>query len=268
MLVPVRYIDAPHVTYLKTHSGASHIPNNIPIGRWNLAGARFHQRPVLVSIIYYGSSDALKALKGKKPEFDFHHQLSKYLNIPSANKPQFTGTLAKLDAKKPPAFVIWVTEDGNKSQYDGFRAATDRRIGAPSLCVTMGKIQYNMDNPKDTPGKHFPGFVANNAMKVNTRLQGGVNQIVALQPFLPGVNLKDTMILGADVTHPGPRSTKGMRSIAALVATMDSACCIYRGEARPIRGRTEVRHVFVAWRLKKQANYKLGHPARVFWAHV
>lgn len=51
--------------------------------------------------------------------------------------------------------------------------------------------------------------------------------------------LQNTMIIGADVSHPGG-GTPGTGSIAALVGTIDPRCLLYRSVARPNLPRTEV----------------------------
>jgi hypothetical protein len=64
-----------------------------------------------------------------------------------------------------------------------------------------------------------PLWLSNVALKVNTKL-GGINHLLdtTSMKWLTG---KKTMIVGMDVTHPGPTSISGTPSVAAVVASVD-----------------------------------------------
>jgi hypothetical protein len=65
--------------------------------------------------------------------------------------------------------------------------------------------------------------MANVAMKVNIKT-GGVNHSVSK----PHPILKDTLLLGADATHPGGTSNPGTPSVAAVMSSLDAKCEISR----------------------------------------
>lgn len=130
--------------------------------------------------------------------------------------------------------VVWTAPSRDKANYNIFRTAIDRILGYSSLCIPDEKLAGNQ-------GSRLAGFAANNAMKINLRVRGnGVNYLVDLKPFLPTrVFLKDTMIIGADVTYPGG-STLCNGSIATLEGTIDRRCMVYRGASRANPPRAEV----------------------------
>jgi eukaryotic translation initiation factor 2C len=51
---------------------------------------------------------------------------------------------------------------------------------------------------------------------------------------------KKTMMVGIDVTHPKPKSRKGMPSIAAVVASVDDNFVQFPASLRIQKGRKEV----------------------------
>jgi len=57
-------------------------------------------------------------------------------------------------------------------------------------------------------------------LKVNTKL-GGVNHLVD-ESSMKWLKEKSTMMVGMDVTHPGPNSIPGTPSVAAVVASTDN----------------------------------------------
>lgn len=72
--------------------------------------------------------------------------------------------------------------------------------------------------------KNDRGFVANEMLKVNLKM-GGVNTSLIANGIENSEVRKllssETMIIGADVTHPGPGSMKGTNSIAAVVGSIE-----------------------------------------------
>ncbi|KAI8848547.1 hypothetical protein BC829DRAFT_213055 [Chytridium lagenaria] len=58
---------------------------------------------------------------------------------------------------------------------------------------------------------------------------------------MPFFKRRDTMVLGVDLTHPGPGSlTEKARSIAAVVGSIDPDLCVYRAECGHIPARQSV----------------------------
>ncbi|KAJ3150918.1 argonaute 1 [Geranomyces variabilis] len=112
--------------------------------------------------------------------------------------------------------------------YSDIKRISETEMGLMTQCA-MSRQAMKLD----------AGYVGNLILKLNAKL-GGVN--VFLDPMRQLRCLgapTDTMILGADVTHPPPGTTEG-RSIAAVVASMDSKFCEYRASIRIQGARQEI----------------------------
>jgi eukaryotic translation initiation factor 2C len=130
-------------------------------------------------------------------------------------------------------FVIFINPWTQKSPYDEFRKTTDLNWGIPLICITKSKLWSNQEPHR------LPGFVANNAMKINSRMNG-IYHIADFAKNLPAsVKMIETIIIGADVSHPGVGATPGTGSIAAMVGTVDQQGQLYAGSARPNEPRIE-----------------------------
>lgn len=127
------------------------------------------------------------------------------------------------------AVVIFPKDDvTQRKNYSNFRIAADQILGLPSICMNQAKIigslnQFRLGQDKinnDTLKDHM----RNISMKLNLRL-GNTNH--SIQKAALGViggdrDTCDTMILGADVTHPGAGSVPFAPSIAAVVGSIDN----------------------------------------------
>ena len=75
-------------------------------------------------------------------------------------------------------------------------------------------------------------------MKVNMKL-GGVNHGLDNES-MRWLNQESTMLVGMDVTHPGPGSLKGTPSIAAVVASTNSTVAQFPASLRIQETKKEV----------------------------
>lgn len=96
--------------------------------------------------------------------------------------------------------------------------------GRHCLCVTLAKVKKTSDK-----------LLTNLAMKINIKMEG-----VNYQPEIKELP-KNTIVLGADVTHPGKDSAYGTPSIACVVGSVDSTFMNYPGSMRLQAFRKEVR---------------------------
>ncbi|KAF5384150.1 hypothetical protein D9615_003264 [Tricholomella constricta] len=117
-------------------------------------------------------------------------------------------TLRSLKAK--PTLVMVVLSNGDKHVYSGIKHLCDSHLDLATVCVHSSKIRKERGQLQ---------YFANVALKVNMKM-GGVNH------SLDATNMKwltqmPTMLVGIDVTHPGPGSVRGTPSIAAVVASVD-----------------------------------------------
>ncbi|KAI0849501.1 Piwi-domain-containing protein [Daldinia vernicosa] len=96
--------------------------------------------------------------------------------------------------------------------YNYIKKLGDLHHGIATICVAGDKLDAQR-NPAQ--------YVANISMKLNLKL-GGNNQYVKFNE-LTSLNFSETMVVGIDVTHPSPSSSKDTPSIAAVVATINSS---------------------------------------------
>ncbi|KAG6884814.1 hypothetical protein C0993_008033 [Termitomyces sp. T159_Od127] len=109
-------------------------------------------------------------------------------------------TLRSLKTK--PNLVLVLLSNSDKHVYSGLKHLCDSHLD-------LGQLQY----------------FANVALKVNMKL-GGVNHALD-QNNMNWLMQRPTMLMGIDVTHPGPSSVKGTPSIAAVVASCDTSFAQY-----------------------------------------
>jgi hypothetical protein len=247
MVVPANFLDSPNVNYLDRASSAiSWVGRgNLAEGRWAIANRKFNVSASINRVHFLIPAEFnLEAF-----ESVFKHNLPEYLGgeqpitthtrlpaevIEDSDRDKFMADVRFSARVVPlPDLVVFINPYAEKGSYDTFRFIMDRELGMPSICIKSSKLKN---------GRMSAPFFANNAMKMNIRAgTNGVNQKVNVGDFLPDrTRLADTIIIGADVTHPGSGSSLGTGSMAALVGTVDEHCAIYRGFARPNEPRTEV----------------------------
>ncbi|RDB23947.1 Protein argonaute-3 [Hypsizygus marmoreus] len=117
-------------------------------------------------------------------------------------------TLRSLKAK--PTLVLVVLSNGDKHIYSGLKHLCDSYLDLATICVHSSKIRKEKGQPQ---------YFANVALKVNMKM-GGINHHLD-QNNMAWLMQAPTMLVGIDVTHPGPGSVKGTPSIAAVVASVD-----------------------------------------------
>ncbi|KAJ2922390.1 hypothetical protein H1R20_g14704, partial [Candolleomyces eurysporus] len=101
-----------------------------------------------------------------------------------------------LKAGNKPSIALVVLSNGDKHVYSGIKKLCD-------TVLDLRQLQY----------------FANVALKFNMKL-GGVNHQLDKES-MAWLKQRPTMIVGIDVTHPGPGSVRGTPSIAAVVASCD-----------------------------------------------
>ncbi|KIJ43810.1 hypothetical protein M422DRAFT_47658 [Sphaerobolus stellatus SS14] len=120
---------------------------------------------------------------------------------------------------KKVTYILVILPDANKRVYSTIRRICDVELGIPATCAINSKIS-----------KGQPQYMANLGLKINPKL-GGTNHVLDPQS---GAWLKKevTMLVGMDVTHPGPGSAKGTPSIAGVVASYDAEHTLYPASLR------------------------------------
>lgn len=137
---------------------------------------------------------------------------------------------------KKPSMILVVLPSGDKHIYNGVKHLLDVYLKVPSVCVQASKFNKEKGQLQ---------YFGNVALKINMKM-GGVNHRLVDPPGAPPTLswLRDpkqpTMLVGMDVTHPGPGSVKWTPSIAAVVATIDDNFAQFPTSLRIQKSRKEV----------------------------
>ncbi|SCV71313.1 BQ2448_2901 [Microbotryum intermedium] len=177
-----------------------------PIERWTVfvfdqeRFFRRHEVEKSVSDFARGLQNVGIHVRDSRPAINYAPAMS-LANIPA----YFRETVKGLGLGGAPQLLVIYLARKPCDEYAAIKRFGDLDVGVATQCLSV---------PKAKRGN--PQYYANLALKVNCKLSG-VNSIVDLGPACP----RDipTMIIGADVTHPGPGSFAP--SIAAVVATMN-----------------------------------------------
>ncbi|KAF2644090.1 Piwi-domain-containing protein [Massarina eburnea CBS 473.64] len=147
------------------------------------------------------------------------------VNIPgdtkdhAAIKEVFTMSLAKYKSAEIDLALLLLPTP-SIPVYSAFKDVMERGYGWNSICLTEAKNVGRGGVVKQA--KDVSNYIANVAMKVNLKT-GGRNHTVSEVGSKPiSEILQDTLVLGADVTHPGGNSLLGCPSIASVVGSVDA----------------------------------------------
>ncbi|KAF2669799.1 Piwi-domain-containing protein [Microthyrium microscopicum] len=160
--------------------------------------------------------------------------------------------------------LVFFVADNDKAHYAAFRQAADRDYGIPGICMMWDKVPKMFGSGQ---------YCSNLALKANVKQYGTRNQIVDdIKGDFPA-KLKEvhTLILGADVTHPGFGATnaENAKSIAGLVGTLDKELVRYGGSCR-YYPKAEVIHCLEEMAVERIAAWKKAQnlPAKMKTANI
>lgn len=243
LLIPARSLKEPVLLYLDPRNGKLKkvTPRD---ASWNLRGVHF-LRPAsakkAISTIDFRSSyrggdrtslandmsNAMLILGMKVPP----PTSSKYTrpgNIRSFTDQSLAQLMLSHRLDNSPGLHVVILEDNNSEPYATVKRVFDQHIGSHTVCITSAKLPRG--------GPNGDQLLANLCLKFNLKLRG-VNHL----PAAPGVQStesvfaslfgKDTMIIGADVSH-APSSMAHCPSVAAIVASDDQNYAIFPGSMR------------------------------------
>ncbi|KAF9236506.1 Piwi domain-containing protein [Melanogaster broomeanus] len=111
-----------------------------------------------------------------------------------------------------PSFMLVILSGRDNYIYPGIKRICDVELGVHTIHMLSNKVLTD-SNKQDQ-------YFSNVALKVNTKL-GGINHKLD-DGSLKWLTKGRTMVVGMDVTHPGPGSIEGTPSIAAVVASVDN----------------------------------------------
>ncbi|KAF2084617.1 Piwi-domain-containing protein [Saccharata proteae CBS 121410] len=237
MAVPYLLIDPPVLKY----KDQKVLPQKTAMGSWGPLKSKFFSSPGQNKVIqvYY----IRPQMDSKFILADFHKALRDVLEklgiVLHASYPSkvLDESMAGFDkgfeeaVVKKATLVIFLNPYGETAGYQVFKNLADKTYGVRSMCLK--KIDQYWSG-KDQ-AKNFPGWIKLAAQKINLKF-GCQNH--AVEAFLkenssPGsISPDTTMLLGADVTHPGQGSSDFTPSIAAVVGSKPDSFGICLGSMR------------------------------------
>ncbi|KAF9023414.1 argonaute-like protein [Hymenopellis radicata] len=220
-VLPGRILPTPSLSY-----GAGSAPVEIDKASWNLKRLKFLRCSRLTNwVVFCVVDNGRDEFSGPKDP-DLKKTVDGFAQTCRNNgmvvDPPFTVLYAKLTPKeqddsagiktasKKPSFVLVILSNGDKHIYSGIKYLCDSWLDIPTVCAHAGKIRQD---------KGQLAYFANVALKVNIKL-GGANHSLD-KHSMSWLHRMPTMLVGIDVTHPGPGSVKGTPSVAAVVASVD-----------------------------------------------
>ncbi|KAI5797530.1 Piwi domain-containing protein [Peziza echinospora] len=128
-----------------------------------------------------------------------------------------------------PNFMLVLLASEDKYVYNHIKTLVDCHYGIPTVCCQTEKIT------KDRNQQYFGNII----LKANLKL-GGRNHEIGGDGL--GFLAKDSIVLGADVTHPtgGNQSTQYTPSISAVVGSYEHTYSLYPGSLRLQESRKEI----------------------------
>lgn len=127
------------------------------------------------------------------------------------------------DFKARPQMLFCILPDKGAELYNAIKAACELGLGIPTQCVQSEKIFK--------PNRQY---CANVCLKMNAKL-GGIN--AAIHPSeLGDLKSSPTLIIGADLSHPGPGADDAP-SITACIGSIDFSACRFASSVRVQKGR-------------------------------
>ncbi|KAF7330092.1 Argonaute-like protein [Mycena kentingensis (nom. inval.)] len=223
-----RVLDAPKLRYSEKSKVPVVQPRN---GSWNMADKRFY-RPAMINNwalvildsrfpdtltsnvvegFVKGCTDTGMVFKDPKPVVQRKNPHDGLFDrLTDVGKEVF-----RLKNKAAPALFVVILPQGGNDVYTNVKHWGDVLKGVPTQCLKPGNVvKANLQ------------FWANVALKVNVKM-GGINVITDPEqvPILSDPRMP-TIVLGADVQHPGAGTT-GRPSYAAVVGSKDSNAASY-----------------------------------------
>ncbi|KAI9697774.1 MAG: hypothetical protein M1836_004450 [Candelina mexicana] len=247
--IQARLLDHPHLRYAKVE-----LENPGKMGSWNLKGKEFRKRGKLdkLHVLHLQGRSAEEYLQaarnlvsalrkcGLGTEGEPHLQDVVYPKKGDRFRDDLVkalnNALANLQDQDDIQLLLVVLQNDDEDTYSTVKRWADSEIGIPTVCITDYKFTHH----------RWEDTFANLALKVNIKLNGinhtlPTTKLTELFDTSKGGQTKvNTMIVGADVTHPSRQSVDGCPSIAAVVATIDDQFATYSGSMRLQESKKEM----------------------------
>ncbi|KAF4546277.1 Protein argonaute 1-like [Lasiodiplodia theobromae] len=239
-------------------------------GTWNMIDRKYESSSSCSRVFYIRCNPRFPITDFNK---DFFNTLSGYLKVrinePSCNHAQLSAnltlkdleeTLGKVSKWNPDLVIFLVPTKDSTANYALFKQLCDQKFGLKTVCMNAEKLfrMYSSRGKSEKAEKEWKGYVANVGMKVNMKL-GGTNHLVKnlTEGGFGASVLQNTMILGADVTHPSPGSVEGTPSVAAVVGSVDAGFTKFLGSMRRQAPRGEKQSEEMIQEMKEMVKERL-----------
>jgi eukaryotic translation initiation factor 2C len=121
--------------------------------------------------------------------------------------------------------ILLVLQNKNQDLYSTFKYLADKVFGIPTIVIVeRSNFKKSVWNPLG-----LDAYIGNVMMKANLKM-GGINHSAASK--LKEMWLANTLVLGADVTHPTNGALPGCPSVAAVVGSVESTGGRFLGSMR------------------------------------
>ncbi|KAJ7915685.1 argonaute-like protein [Mycena leptocephala] len=237
-VIPGRELNPPKLSYSK---GTPNVRN----GSWNIMDVKFHRGAIVprnqgwwVLVVRDGdemlkgpTDERLKTLvtkfrsKLQRSGMQISDDLPRLLATPPLQNLQDASREAALkeirkvidlalkDAgNRKPSFILVLLSHRDNYIYPGIKRLGDVDLGLHTIHMQLNKALGD-ERKQDQ-------YLSNVCLKVNSKL-GGINHLLDASA-MRWLTKQKTMMVGIDVTHPGPTSREGSPSIAAVVASVDN----------------------------------------------
>ncbi|TFK46333.1 Piwi-domain-containing protein [Heliocybe sulcata] len=267
-VIPGRELPAPRVAY---SSGAPRVSN----GSWNILQSKFQRGTTLgswwVMVVRDGPRDEfngpndqrlitfLQAFRKKCQDAGLTApsipQIISTPRLPPPNRDRNRTEALQMVRRTiedelnasggKPSFILVLLSHRDNFIYPGIKRIGDAVLGVQTVHMLLTKALK--DRGQDQ-------YFSNVALKVNIKL-GGINHLLDRQD-IRWLTDKKTMLVGMDVTHPGPKSIPGTPSIAAVVASVDDNFVQYPASLRPQASKEEMIQELEAMMLERLKLYE------------
>ncbi|OJA20088.1 hypothetical protein AZE42_07720 [Rhizopogon vesiculosus] len=278
-VIPGRELPPPRLSYKAGR------PPNVNNGSWNILDVKFHVGAAIKSWWVFVVRDGRQVFGGpddpslmgiwrgfgekcRKSGMSLGStpiMLAQSLAPPGPNDPSRQQALDQIrqnikkhiSEKGKPTYILVILSHRDNYIYPGIKKICDVELGVHTVHMLTEKVLRDA-NKQDQ-------YFSNVALKLNSKL-GGINHMLdadSLKWLMKG----KTMIVGMDVTHPGPGSIEGTPSIAAVVASVDDTFVQFPASLRCQETRKEMITDLAPMMVERLQTYKAKNrilPDRVF----
>ena len=247
LVMPAKWLDPPVIRYDGRNARVTN-------ASWNLTDVRFYESDSKIGELKWinashtGSNDGIFAelargmmgalrthnILQSGPEPSFSVTPVNGWSIRQANfRPVFEQTISALlqpnRGTQAEAPILVAIDHKEYDLYSYIKRVAELQLGIHTIFVTLNKANFDYQR------------CSNIALKYNLKLSQATHAlgVTNFRALLSDNSNCDTIVIGADVTHPGKASSEGTPSIAAVVGNTDDNFMHFPGSMRLQRSRKE-----------------------------